>query len=124
MIFTSGPREILAMNPRFECCRQRRESLSSAERIRGRFVPGEGRRCDAEKPKPRRNDGLFLELVVPDPIVARDDDPPVCAGFLQPVNILRPLRKELVMDTDFDTGGAERLGHFLPAQRSIDEEYE
>jgi hypothetical protein len=67
---------------------------------------------------------LFLELVVPDPIIASDHDPPVCAGFLQPVNILRPLRKELVMDTDLDTGGAQRLGHFLAAQRSIDEEYE
>jgi hypothetical protein len=74
--------------------------------------------------KPCSDDGLLLELVVPDSIVACDDDPAVCAGFPQPVNILRPLTKELVMDTDLDTGGAERLGHFLPAQRSIDEEYE
>jgi hypothetical protein len=48
----------------------------------------------------------------------------VCASFPQPVNILRPLRKELVMDTDLDTGGAKRLGYLLSAQRSIDEEYE
>jgi hypothetical protein len=33
MIFTSGPREIFAMNPRFECCRHRRDILSRAEKI-------------------------------------------------------------------------------------------
>jgi hypothetical protein len=33
MIFTSGPREIFAMNPRFECCPHRRDILSKAERI-------------------------------------------------------------------------------------------
>jgi Protein of unknown function (DUF433) len=32
MIFTSGPREIFAMNPRFECCWHRRDILSRAER--------------------------------------------------------------------------------------------
>ena len=46
----------------------------------------------------------------PDSIVARENDPAVCAGFPQPINILGPLRKELVMDTDLHTGGAERLG--------------
>jgi hypothetical protein len=34
MIFTSGPREIFAINPRFECCLHRRDILSRAERIR------------------------------------------------------------------------------------------
>jgi hypothetical protein len=33
MIFTSGPREIFAMNPRFEYCLDRRDILSKAERI-------------------------------------------------------------------------------------------
>lgn len=33
MIFTSGPREIFAINPRFECCLHRRDILSRAERI-------------------------------------------------------------------------------------------
>ena len=33
MIFTSGPREILAMNPRFECWRHSRDILPRAERI-------------------------------------------------------------------------------------------
>jgi len=33
MIFTSGPREILAMKPRFECCLHRRDIRSNAERI-------------------------------------------------------------------------------------------
>ena len=83
-----------------------------------------GRRRDAEKPKPRGDDGLFLELVVPDSIVAGNDDPAVEAGFAQPDNILRPLRKEFVMDADLDTRGAQRFGHFLSAERSIDEEYE
>ena len=53
-----------------------------------------------------------------------NDDPAVEAGFSQPDNVLRPLRKEFVVDADLDTGGAERVGHFLSAQRSIDEEYE
>jgi len=32
-IFTSGPREIFAMNPRFECCLHMRNILSKADRI-------------------------------------------------------------------------------------------
>ena len=34
MIFTSGPREIFAMNPRFECCLHSRDILSKADKIR------------------------------------------------------------------------------------------
>jgi hypothetical protein len=33
MIFTSGPREIFAMNPRFECSLHRRDIFSKADRI-------------------------------------------------------------------------------------------
>ena len=33
MIFTSGPREILAMKPPFVCCRQRRDIARTADRI-------------------------------------------------------------------------------------------
>jgi hypothetical protein len=33
MIFTSGPREIFAMNPRFEWCLHRRAIFSKADRI-------------------------------------------------------------------------------------------
>ena len=40
-----------------------------------------GRRRDAEEPKLRSDDGLFLELVVPNSIVAGNDDPAVEAGF-------------------------------------------
>ena len=81
MIFTSGPREIFAMNPRFECCLQRRDILSKADRINVDASSPSGTRCDAEEPKPRSDDGLFLELVVPNSVVAGNDDPAVEAGF-------------------------------------------
>jgi hypothetical protein len=60
---------------------------------------------------------LFLELVVPNSVVARNDDPAVDAGFAQPDNILSPLSKEFVMDADLDTGGggAPRALSFGPA---------
>jgi hypothetical protein len=67
---------------------------------------------------------LFLELVVPNSVVAGNDDPVVHAGFLEPDDIFRALRKKLVVHADLDTGGAERLGHLLSAQRPVDEEYE
>ncbi len=76
------------------------------------------------KGQPRSNDGLFLELIVPNSVVAGNDDPAVQPGFSEPDNILGALRKKLVVDADLDTGGAQRLGHFLSAQRSVDEEYE
>ena len=75
-------------------------------------------------PQPRGDDGLFLELVIPNSIVASNDDPAVDASFAQPNYILRPLRKEFVMDTNLDTRSAQRSRHLLSAQRSIDEEYE
>jgi hypothetical protein len=92
---------------------QARSLVQSRENQRRCFLPGQRRRCDAEEPQPCSGDRLLLELVVPDSIVACNDDPAVCAGFPQPVNIRRPLRKKLVMDTDLDTSGAERVGTFF-----------
>src|SRR5687768_677276 len=77
------------------------------------FVAGQRRKCDAEETKPRGEDGVLLELVVSDSIVASDDDPAVRACLAQPDNVFGPLRKEFVMDTDLDTRSAKRLGHFL-----------
>jgi hypothetical protein len=95
---------------------QARHLVQSRQNQRRRFLPGQGRRCDAEEPKPRSDDGSFLELVVPNSVVSGNDDPAVETGFSKPDNILRPLWKEFVVDADLDTGGAERLGHFLSAQ--------
>ena len=42
MIFTSGPREIFAMNPCFECRMHRRDiCLESRQNQRRRFLPGQ-----------------------------------------------------------------------------------
>ena len=41
-----------------------------------------------------------------------------------PLNKLRSNLDGLTLFSPLDTGGAECLGHLLPAQRSIDEEYE
>jgi hypothetical protein len=103
---------------------QAQHLAQSRQNQRRRFLPGQRRRCDAEEAKPRSDDGLFLELVVPNSVIAGDDDPAVQAGFSAPDDIFRALRKELVVDADLDTGGSERLGHFLSAQRSVDKEYE
>jgi hypothetical protein len=124
MICTSGPREIFAMNPRFECCLHKRDILPKADRI------------SAAASSPVSDDDVMLKKRIlaamtacfsswlPNSVVAGNDDPAVQAGFSEPDDIFRALRKELVVDADLDTGGAERLGHFLSAQRSVDEEYE
>jgi hypothetical protein len=77
-----------------------------------------------KKTKPDSQNGVFLKLVVPDSIIASNDDPAVYLCFAQPHNIFGALRKQFVMDTDLDTRRAKRLGHFFSAQRSVDEEYE
>jgi len=59
---------------------------------------------------------LLFELVIANPIVTGDNDPTVSSRFAQPRNVLGPLRKQLVMNSDLDTGGAQRVGHFLSAQ--------
>jgi hypothetical protein len=82
MIFTSGPREIFAMKPRFERCLRRRDILSRAERI------------SAAASSPVRDEDVMLKnrslaamtarfsnWFIPDSIVAGDDDPAVYAGF-------------------------------------------
>ena len=78
----------------------------------------------AEKPQFGYQNRLFLELVVPNAVVTRDDHPTVQSRCAQPGDVVCTLRKELVMNPDFDTSSAQGQGHLLPAQGPIDEERE
>jgi hypothetical protein len=67
---------------------------------------------------------LLLELVVADPIVAREHHPPVNSRITQPNDVLCTLRKQIVMHADVEAGASQGIRHLLTAQRTVDEEYE
>ena len=124
MILTSGPREILAMKPALRTVGTGASSHERRQDQRRSFVPSQRRGCDAEEAQLRSKNRLFLELVVANPIVAGDHDPPLRSRLREPHHVLGGLRKELVVHTYVER--QRREGPPVPsyAQRAIDEEYE
>jgi len=67
---------------------------------RSGFVAGQRGGCDAEETELGGEDGLFLELVVSNSIVASDNDPSIGSCFAQPDSVLRSLRKQFIVNPD------------------------
>ncbi len=118
MILTSGPREILAMKPAAACCRHRRVIAERRQDQRRSFVPSQRGGCDAEEAQLRSKNRLFLELVVTNPIVAGDHDPPLRSRLREPHDVLGGLRKKLVVHTDVESSGAKGFRNLLTARAS------
>jgi hypothetical protein len=125
MVLTSGPREILAMKPAAACCRHRRVIARTADKIKdAASSPVNEEDVMLKKTQLRGKNRLFLELVVANPIVASDHDPPLCSRLREPHDVLSGLRKELVVHAYVEPSGAKGLRHLLTPERAIDEEYE
>jgi hypothetical protein len=77
-----------------------RHSAYSGQNERSGLVAGQRRGCDTEETEFGGEDGLFLELVVPNSIIASDNDPSIGSCFAQPDNVLRPLRKQFIVNPD------------------------
>jgi hypothetical protein len=88
------------------------------------FVASQRGGRDAEEAQLSSKNRLFLELVVANPIVAGDHDPPLRSRLREPHHVLGGLRKKLVVHTDVEPRGAKGLRDLLTSERAIDEEYE
>ena len=103
---------------------QARHRTNRRQDQRRSFVPSQRGGCDAEETQLRSKNRLFLELVVANPIVAGDHDPPLCSRLREPHDVLGGLRKKLVVHTYVEASGAKCLRYLLTSERAIDEEYE
>ena len=103
---------------------QARHGAHGGQDERRGFVTSQRGGCDAEEAQLRSKDRLFLKLIVTNAIVAGDHDPALRSRLTEPDDVLRGLRKQLVMHADVEPSGTKSLRHFLSAERSIDEEYE
>ncbi len=95
---------------------QTRDRALSGENQPGGFVASQGRGRDAEEADLGRENRLLLELVIANAIIARDDDPMLCARFGEPHDILRRLRKQLVVNPDLESGGTKSTWNLLQSQ--------
>ena len=103
---------------------QSRHRTNRRQDQRRSVVPSQRGGRDAEETQLCGKNRLFLELVIPNPIVAGDHDPPLCSRLREPHDVLSGLRKELVVHTYVEPSGAKGLWHLLTPERAIDEEYE
>ena len=67
-------------------------------------------------------DRLLLARLPPDPLVLREDDPPLPARFLEPHLIIGVLREEVVVSDDVRVHFPQTVGNLSSTEASVDEE--